>query len=268
MMEHTTDRLFWTLTSIIVGALILTLGINAFPKATQSTLQTFSGMTKQADTATTTASNAASAVLNNNDGIDGTNSGSTNDSSHTSSNGNNGTNNNNSNSNSSNNAQQTAEQADAAAKAAAQPYNPMAPATGVTFDSSKVGFNIIQDSNGNGILNGLYIPSDTTTITVPEYVVYKPNPWTPQQTIKIVGVDGQSGNVLTKSGQGNPISSLTTINLPSSLQYITGHSFDDQVASGPLPNGNVTINIPKSAQVQNYAFGMAGASNKETPNYY
>ena len=57
MMEHTTDRLFWTLTSIIVGALILTIGVNAFPKATQGVIQPISGVIKQADTVNTTASN-------------------------------------------------------------------------------------------------------------------------------------------------------------------------------------------------------------------
>lgn len=63
MMEHTTDRLFWTLTSIIVGALILTIGINAFPKATQGVIQPISGITKQADTTTKTADGAANDTI-------------------------------------------------------------------------------------------------------------------------------------------------------------------------------------------------------------
>lgn len=58
MMEHTTDRLFWTLTSIVVGALILTIGINAFPKATQHMLHPVGNVAKQADTTTNTANNA------------------------------------------------------------------------------------------------------------------------------------------------------------------------------------------------------------------
>lgn len=66
MIEHTTDRLFWTLTSIIVGTLLLTLGTKAFPNATQNTLQPFSGMAKQADTATTTASDVANKILDEN----------------------------------------------------------------------------------------------------------------------------------------------------------------------------------------------------------
>lgn len=59
MMEHTTDRLFWTLTSIVVGALILTIGINAFPQATQHMLHPVSGVAKQADKTTQTADGAA-----------------------------------------------------------------------------------------------------------------------------------------------------------------------------------------------------------------
>lgn len=49
MMQHTTDRLFWTLTAIIIGALILTIGVNAFPKMTQDVIQPVSGVIKQAD---------------------------------------------------------------------------------------------------------------------------------------------------------------------------------------------------------------------------
>lgn len=62
MIEHTTDRLFWTLASIIVGALILTIGVNTFPKATQNAIHPISGMLKQADTvgkSTTDAANQA-----------------------------------------------------------------------------------------------------------------------------------------------------------------------------------------------------------------
>lgn len=67
MMEHTTDRLFWTLTSIIVGALILTIGVNAFPKATQEVIQPISGILKQADTTTHTANSAANNAMSGSD---------------------------------------------------------------------------------------------------------------------------------------------------------------------------------------------------------
>lgn len=52
MMEHTTDRLFWTLSAIIVAALLLTLSAKAFPKATQQAIAPITGLMKQADKAT------------------------------------------------------------------------------------------------------------------------------------------------------------------------------------------------------------------------
>lgn len=61
-MEHTTDRLFWTLTSVIVGALILTIGIKAFPTTTQSIFQPISGVMKQADTATNNVQKATDTI--------------------------------------------------------------------------------------------------------------------------------------------------------------------------------------------------------------
>lgn len=52
MMEHNTDRLFWTLTSIIVGALMLTLSVKIFPQYTQSAIQPLQGIVRQADNST------------------------------------------------------------------------------------------------------------------------------------------------------------------------------------------------------------------------
>ena len=64
MMEHTTDRLFWTLTSIIIGALILTIGVNAFPKMTENVISPMLGMVKQADVANSAVKNAADQAVN------------------------------------------------------------------------------------------------------------------------------------------------------------------------------------------------------------
>lgn len=47
MIEHTTDRLFWTLTSIIVGALLLTVGAKAFPHVTDGILTQFAMVQKK-----------------------------------------------------------------------------------------------------------------------------------------------------------------------------------------------------------------------------
>lgn len=55
MMEHATDRLFWTLTTIIITALILTIGVNTFPKMTQNVISPISGVIKQADHVANTA---------------------------------------------------------------------------------------------------------------------------------------------------------------------------------------------------------------------
>ena len=69
MMEHTTDRLFWTLSAIIIGALILTLSAKAFPKATQSVIAPMSGLVKQADNATSASvTNAINADTNSDNG--------------------------------------------------------------------------------------------------------------------------------------------------------------------------------------------------------
>lgn len=48
-MEHTTDRLFWTLTSIIVAALVMTLGAKAFPKATSAITNQLQGTVYSSD---------------------------------------------------------------------------------------------------------------------------------------------------------------------------------------------------------------------------
>lgn len=63
-MEHSTDRLFWTLTSIIIGALTLTIGIKAFPNMASSALTPMSGFIQQADIGTKNVRKA------NNDAID------------------------------------------------------------------------------------------------------------------------------------------------------------------------------------------------------
>lgn len=52
MMEHTTDRLFWTLSAIIVGALMLTVGVKIFPKAANAVVAPMQGIVQSADIAT------------------------------------------------------------------------------------------------------------------------------------------------------------------------------------------------------------------------
>ena len=50
MLEKNTDRLFWTLTSIIVGALLLTISVKAFPSVAETAISPITGIVKQADT--------------------------------------------------------------------------------------------------------------------------------------------------------------------------------------------------------------------------
>lgn len=60
MMEHNTDRLFWTLTSIIVGALLLTIALKMFPQLMGSIMSKVSTTTGTAGSAANSAANAAS----------------------------------------------------------------------------------------------------------------------------------------------------------------------------------------------------------------
>lgn len=63
MMEKNTDRLFWTLTSIIVGALLLTISVKAFPQVTSSIVKPISGIVKQEDKAGHGADDAANSAF-------------------------------------------------------------------------------------------------------------------------------------------------------------------------------------------------------------
>lgn len=58
MMEHTTDRLFWTLTSVLVGALLLTIGVKAFPNAAASMISPMRGVMSAADRSTSNINKA------------------------------------------------------------------------------------------------------------------------------------------------------------------------------------------------------------------
>lgn len=247
MMENTTDRLFWTLTAVIVGALLLTISVKAFPNIASSALAPMGGIMKQADVATSNVGKVANTALANNTDGPTTNQTTT-----------------------TNTPQLTAaQQADAAAKAAATVPNPSGPATGENFDTSQPGFTVSKDSNGNGVITNMYIPQGTTTITIPEYMVYKEAYYSKPETVKIVGIDGQSDNILSKLGLTQDISAITTVNLPSSLQYVGADTFNDEGYSGFVKRPKyVTINLPKTAQIGNDAFGGAYQTNTEIPHFY
>lgn len=160
MIEHTTDRLFWTLTSIIVGALILTIGINAFPKATQGVIQPISGVIKQADTVTGTANNTANDAMNNINPP-------------------------------TNSYGQTEEEAKKAAPST-QLFSNIEPTTGITW-------NIIQELDGNWALSGIVLPQgcNNSTLTIPEYINgHNPHDGSPI-TVQLSGLDSSSNFGIT-----------------------------------------------------------------------
>lgn len=63
VLESNTDKLFWTLATIIVAALLLTIGVKTFPKMAQSAIAPISGITKQADIATSSANKTGQNIV-------------------------------------------------------------------------------------------------------------------------------------------------------------------------------------------------------------
>lgn len=236
MMEHTTDRLFWTLTSVIVGALILTLGINAFPKATQSTLQTFSGITRQADTATGHVSDAASEAINDSTSDDANNSLTTrsgdnnNNNQSTTDNSSNATNSNTPSDNNSNSSTQLtpAQQADATAKANA-------------VDQSQTNVSVTDNGDGTATVTGLSqtVQSEEysangqpSNLVIPEYVKVNNN------ILKITAI---SNNAFS-----NDLNGVKTVTFPSSLTTI-GTTVNGSYDSGTFRNAGLSeIYIPST----------------------
>lgn len=209
MMEHNTDRLFWTLTSIIVGALLLTISVKAFPGVANSVVKPISGITKQADTSTKTADQAFKDATNGNN---------------SSSNGNNG----NSNSGSSQ---------------SSQPTDPDAQAKANAVEASTLGLQVNNIGNGIGILEGPVNGKLSGTLNIPEYV--KVN----GQLTKIASIGDsaflnnglQSVNIpnsVTSIGSGAfNNNKLTSVNIPNSLTNIGNYAFyNNQLTSVNIPN--------------------------------
>lgn len=133
MMENTTDRLFWTLASVVLGALLLTVSVKAFPAATNAAIAPMSGIIKQADTVTKNVSTAGSQATDNL-------------------------------SPKTNNYGQTEAQAKAAAPNI-QLFSNIDPTTGITW-------NIMPGIDGKGVLAGITLPKgwSQSTVTIPEYI--------------------------------------------------------------------------------------------------
>lgn len=246
MMEHTTDRLFWTLTSIIVGALILTIGINAFPKATQGVIQPISGVIKQADTTTHTTDSAANAVMSNDN------------------------NSNNSNSNNSSSSQSST------------PTDPDAQAKTNAVEASTLGFTMTNNGDGTGTITGYDGKSQGTNLNIPKYVksngvllkitsigsnnvFFGPFEF---KNLTSVTIPNSVTSINKAAFYGNK---LTSINIPNSVTTIGDSAFGSNwnVASLTIPNsvtsigpnafsydGLTSITIPNSVtSIGSYAFG-------------
>ena len=243
MMENTTDRLFWTLTSIIIGALILTIGVNAFPKATQGVIQPISGITRQADTTTKTADSAASTVMSNG----------------------NSSNNNNNNSNSNN----------SSSSQSSTPTDPDAQAKANAVDVDNVS-NMSFTNNGDGtatLTNLSLTTSDNAAwknntlaanvyYNIPEYITMN------GQLLKVTNI-GNSAlyNIVNYASQlyattgGNPNSAMINVNIPDSINPTSWNAniFGSATATAkPYTNVNFTMSnnelnaiIPNSTSVLN-----------------
>ena len=226
MMEHTTDRLFWTLTAIIIGALILTIGVNAFPKMTQDVIQPMSGVIKQSDavghTASDTGNKAASDAANYSvdDGSGNSNS---------------------------------------------QSSDPDASAKANAVEASTLGLNVTANGDGTGVLAGSTTPviaglssGYSGALNIPEYV--KVN----GQLTKITSIGNLAfqNNNLTSVNIPNSVKSigdsaffgnkLTSVNIPNSVTSIGDNAFSS--------NNLTSVNIPNVKAYQSFINNDAAES--------
>lgn len=235
-MEKNTDRLFWTLTSIIVGALLLTISVKAFPGVANSIVKPISGITKQADTSTKTSDQAYK------DAINGVNGGSSNNSSGSNS----------------------------GSSQSSQPTDPDAQAKASAVEASTLGFKVTANGDGTGVLNGYTNDMDKrTTLNIPEYV--KVN----GQITKITSIADlafASHGCFTSVNIPNGVTTigksafynndLTSVSIPNSVTNIGWYAFNT--------NQLTTVNIPNKqglqSAVSNSAFDLYGPYTQITNN--
>ena len=212
MMEHTTDRLFWTLTSVIVGALLLTIGIKAFPQMAQNVLQPVSGIMKQADTANGHVSDAASQVLNDSAGSSTQASPANNQ-----------------------NMSGTTSQNDPDAQAKAN-----------AVEASTLGFVVVDNGDGTGTITGYN--NNVKDVTIPKYIKLNGN----ILTVTSIGRNAFSQDNLTSVNIPNSvkiinsgafaINNLTSLDLPDSITTIDNDAFcRNQLTYVHLPNSITKI---------------------------
>lgn len=205
MMEHNTDRLFWTLTSIIVGALLLTISVKAFPGVANAVVQPISGITKQADTSTKTSDQAYKDAIN---GVSGSSS------------------NSNSSSNSGSSQSSQATDPDAQAKANA-------------VEASTLNLKVNPNGgDGTGVLAGPANGQLSGTLNIPKYVKIN------GQLTEITSINSQAffnnslnsvnipNSVTNIGGWAFRYNNLTSVNIPNQQAYQSAKSlyaFDSSV---------------------------------------
>lgn len=202
MMEHTTDRLFWTLASVILGALILTVSVKAFPNMASTAISPMSGIIKQADVATKNASATGSQEINNLNPP-------------------------------TNNYGQTEAQAKAAAPNI-QLFSNVDPTTGITW-------NINPDGNGGGVLAGITLPKgwSQSTITIPEYI--NAHDFTQGNPMQVHVTSLNSGSNLGMQGDWSKVTTLVVPSSVKSVPSGFFDLSDNHYSSPLTQNLNVKI---------------------------
>lgn len=217
MMEHTTDRLFWTLTSIIVGALILTISVKAFPSIAEGIMSPISRMESTANNTTTTVNSAANQAQNDPWTVQTSTPQPT------------------------NNYGQTDDQA----KANAGQVNSVARPDYTDPNPVQYTLRDINTSAGTATLQTVTLTNGFTGsyLNIPEYVKYQQfnadgTPKDRAYYLKITSIDGASNAVV----QGN-FNTLTQITVPNTVNSVDFGGFSYY---GGFHNVNpITIYVPK-----------------------
>lgn len=247
MMEHNTDRLFWTITSIIVGALLLTISVKAFPGVANTVTAPLSGLTKQADTSTKTSDQAYKDAINGVNGVNGSSNGS--DSS--------------------------------------QPNEPDAQAKASAVEADTLNLKVTPNGDGTGILEGLYDKSKTQDLNIPEYVkvngqmtkitsiddkAFSYNKLTSVEipnSVTSIGTSAFEMNQLTSVSLSNSVTNMgdyafarnkiTSVNIPHGVTIIGNSAFSQ--------NNLTSVNIPGSVtSIGDYAFGRNNLTSVNIQN--